>query len=276
MAVSPVLIAQTTPSPSDLPIGSDQKDAKAGQAAGLVTYKSRKDKTPPKPFSRLAVGGGVSLMGGNMQAAINVNRYMNIRGTGNYINYSVNNISVSGASLSGTVNFAAGGAGVDFYPFPRHGFRVSPGALFYNQNQIAATGVLTAGQSFTVNSTKYYSQTGNPLTLGANLGFDANKEAFTMTVGWGNMIPRNGGHWAFPFELGAAFTGVPSLATTSGGGVCTDQAQTQCSSVNGNTPIGTAFQSNLSAQVAKWKTDLNPLKYYPILSFGVTYNFKIR
>jgi len=35
-------------------------------------------------------------------------------------------------------------------------------------------------------------------------------------------------------------------------------------------------QANLQAQVAKYKNDLDPLKTYPIVSFGVAYNFRIR
>ena len=36
------------------------------------------------PFSHFALGGGISTMGINLQAAINVNRYINLRATGNY------------------------------------------------------------------------------------------------------------------------------------------------------------------------------------------------
>ena len=91
------------------------------------------------------------------------------------------------------------------------------------------------------------------------------------------MIPRKGGHWSFPFELGAAFTGSPSLNVGLTGWACIDQAQTECSDVsNTGNPVGAAVQSNLSAQVAKWKNDLDPLKVYPIFSFGVSYAFHIK
>ena len=54
--------------------------------------------------------------------------------------------------------------------------------------------------------------------MSANLGLNTRQQAFTMTTGWGNMIPRKrGGHVSFPFELGAAFTGVPTLAMTLSG-----------------------------------------------------------
>ena len=47
------------------------------------------------PFSRLALGGGVGAMGINMQVAVEANRYINIRGIGNYFTYSVNNATIN-------------------------------------------------------------------------------------------------------------------------------------------------------------------------------------
>ena len=212
-------------------------------------------------------------MGVNLQAAVNANRYMNVRGVGNFFNYSINNLTVNGFSANGTVNFAAGGVSLDVYPFPNHGFRLSPGALFYNQNRISALGSAAAGTSINVDGTKYFSDTSDPLSATANLGLNSRKEAFTMTTGWGNLISRRGGHWSFPFEVGAAFVGAPSLSVVAGGSACLDQAQTECSSITGSSQIATSFQSNLTTQVAKWKSDLSPFSYYPIVSFGVGYSF---
>jgi len=35
-------------------------------------------------------------------------------------------------------------------------------------------------------------------------------------------------------------------------------------------------QTNLQAQVNKYKSDLDPLKTFPIISFGVAYSFNLR
>jgi hypothetical protein len=40
--------------------------------------------------------------------------------------------------------------------------------------------------------------------------------------------------------------------------------------------VSADVQTNLQTQVAKWKSDLNPLRTYPIVSFGVAYAFHIR
>ena len=223
------------------------------------------------PFSRVAFGGGVSAMGINMQAAVIANRYLNIRGTGNLFNYSLNNINVNGMNVSGKLNFATAGTSVDFYPFPSHGFRISPGAMFYNQNQVSATVVAPGGTSFKLDDTTYYSSQANPVTGNGSIILNKQNPAFTITTGWGNMIPRRGGHWSFPFEIGAAFVGAPTvnMALTSGQ-VCTDPAGTiNCSNVVGDSQVTT----NLQAQVAKYQNDVNPFNIYPIVSTGVAFSF---
>jgi len=212
-------------------------------------------------------------MGVNLQMAVIANRYMNLRGTGNFFNYSINNVSVNGLQASGTLNFSSAGAAVDFYPFPNHGLRLSPGVLFLNRNQVAATVIAPGGTSFTLDGYTYYSSLANPVTGMAGLGLNTQNPAFTITTGWGNMIPRRGGHLSFPFEIGAAFIGSPSvnMALTSGQ-VCADPAGTLgCMDVVGNAQI----QSNLQAQRAKYQNDVNPFRFYPIVSTGIAYSFNL-
>lgn len=234
-------------------------------------------------FTHLALSGGISMEGINLQAATNINRYLNIRGVGNVFSYSVNNVKVggsggsNGANVSGNLKFASAGASLDYYPFPKHGFRLSPGAILYNQNKITASGAMAAGNSISLGGVKYYSEQATPMALDASLGLNTRQQAFSMTTGWGNMISRKGGHWSFPFELGAIFTGVPTLGMTISGSGCTNSADW---STNGascvNMATNSVAQSNINAQIAKYQNDLNPLQVCPIISFGVGYNFRIR
>jgi hypothetical protein len=239
-----------------------------------ATHSRTRPSYTSAPFSRMAFGGGVSAMGINLQAAVIANRYMNLRGVGNFFNYSINNISTNGLNVSGKLNFATAGASVDFFPFPNHGFRLSPGVLFYNQNQVTATMVAPGGTSFTLNDYTYYSSQANPVTGAGGVSLNKRSPAFTITTGWGNMIPRRGGHFSFPFEIGAAFVGSPAVnMALLSGQVCADpQGTVGCQNVVGNSQI----DSNLQAQVAKYQSDLNPLNIYPIFSFGVAYSFGLR
>jgi hypothetical protein len=277
LAASSVLFAQSTLSPSDLKLSASSQAVPSAQSSGRLSHRSKKPVTPLKPFSRLAVGGGVSLMGINMQAATNVNQHLNVRATGNYFNYNINNFSTNGFGVNGKANFATGGVALDYYPFPSHGFRLSPGVLFYNQNQVTANGVGTTGSDISLNDVKFYSQANNPLTFNGSLGLNTRKQSATLTTGWGNMIPRTGGHWSFPFEFGAAFTGVPTVNVALSGYACTNQADAPSGGASCvNMATNSFAQTNLTTQVNKWKSDLNPLQVYPILSFGVTYSFPIR
>ena len=237
----------------------------------------------PAPFSRLALSGGIGSAGINLQAAVEANRYINIRGIGNYFSYNVSNITIdnsggsAGIGVTGNLKFATGGVDLDLYPFPNHGFRLSPGAVFYNQNQVTATGIAAAGTSFTFGSQKYYSDTVDPLNIAASLNLNTRKTAFSMTTGWGNLISRRGGHWSFPFEFGAIFTGAPTLGLVPTGNACltaADAADNGPSCVNMST--NSTAQTNVAAEIAKYQKDLNQVPVYPIFSFGIGYNFKIR
>lgn len=232
------------------------------------------------PFSQLAFGAGLSPLGIQLQAATNISSHFNLRGTGNFFGYSTN-FTTNGINATAKLNLASAGTAVDVYPF-HVGWRISPGLLFYNQNQLTATADVAAGTSFKLNGATYYSANANaatgavPITGNAVLGLNTTKPAFTITTGWGNMIPRNG-HWSFPFEVGVAFIGAPSVNVNLSGWACYDQAQTQCTDISSPTnPIAQAIQGNLAAQVTKWTSDINPLKTYPILSGGVAYSFPIR
>ena len=222
----------------------------------------------------MAIGGGISTWGGNMKIAVIANRYMNLRGVGNYFTYSLNNVSLNGLNASGTLNFATAGASVDFYPFPNHGLRLSPGVMFYNHNQVASTVVAPGGTSFSLDGYTYYSSQANPVTGTAGLGLHTQNPAFTMTTGWGNMIPRRGSHLSFPVEIGAAFIGSPSVSMALlSGQVCEDpQGTIGCIDVVGNSQI----ESNLQAQQAKYQSDVNPFRFYPIFTAGMAYSFNLR
>jgi hypothetical protein len=274
LLAAPSVLAAQSPSFSSSQFALDPIIDGGGQAATSITNAP----IPPKAFSQLAFGAGISTMGINLQAATNVNRYTNIRFVGNVFQYTANNISAGGTdgakgfNIDAKVDLATAGVALDFYPLKSVALRFSPGVLFLNNNN--GSGAITSqpGASFTLNNTTYYTSTTNPVLGNASLGLNTTKPAFTLTTGWGNMIPRKGGHFSFPVELGVAFIGDPSinLALTSGQ-VCNAQGQ-NCVNVATDPDV----QANLQAQIAKYKNDLDPLKTFPIFSFGVAYNFHIR
>jgi len=275
-AVPLVMVAQTTYSPDQ--VNPQAAPPPQTRVKAINLYPTRIVSQIP-PLSRIAFGVGISPLGGQAQIATNINTHFNLRATGNYFPYSTN-FTVNGIDTTANLRMASAGASLDGFPF-RNGFRISAGALFYNLNRFSAAAAVPAGNSFTLNGTTFYSASPNsitgatPITGNALLNLHARKPAATATIGWGNMIPRDGGHWSVPFEVGVAYIGAPVLTVNLGGFVCLDQAQTQC--YNFATDPNTAnARADLSSQVTKWNSDISPFKFYPIVSVGVGYSFKIR
>lgn len=225
-----------------------------------------------RPLSRVSMGVGVSPLGIGLQASTNLSQHLNLRATGNVLGITENNISTNGFTIDAKLNFASAGASVDYYPFRTHGLRFSPGVLFYNQNEAHGTFLAQPGTSFTLNDYTFYASSTNPVMGVGSVALHHQSPSFTITTGWGNTIPRNGGHWSFPFEIGVAFIGSPDVNVAINSGQVCDSTGLNCVDVATDPTV----QANLQAQLVKYRNDLDPLKTYPIVSMGVAYSFRIR
>jgi hypothetical protein len=67
-------------------------------------------------------------------------------------------------------------------------------------------------------------------------------------------------------------TGVPNLSIALTSGQACDAQGLNCVNVATDPNV----QANLAAQVAKYKSDLNPFRFYPVISFGLAYSFNLR
>jgi hypothetical protein len=281
LALPLAMIAQSSPYSASFSAPSfDAADASPDGGGGQAASPGRMYSSSEGPLSRVAIGAGISPLGIQLQAATNLTSHLNVRASGSFFNYSTN-FNTSGIDSDAKLNLSSIRTSLDVYPF-RSGFRISPGVLFDNQNRITATTDVPAGTSFTLNGQTYYSANANaatgatPVVGSGVLGLNTNKTAFTATAGWGNMA-RGNGHWSIPLEVGVAFIGAPTVKVNLAGWACYDQAQTECNNISSpNNPIAIAIQSNLTSQVAKWTSDLNPLKTYPIFTTGLAYSFHIR
>jgi len=278
VAVPGAAIGQSSTSSFNL-IAPDS-DSDSGSGGGHAVTRATVAAPGSRPFSRFGFSVGLSPLGIGLQTAANITDHFNVRGTGNFFNYATT-FTTSGFTANANLNLASAGAALDYYPFHK-GFRLSPGLLFYNSNKLTANDTVAAGTSFTLNSETFYSANANtatgatPANGNATLGLNTTKPAFTITTGWGNIASRSGWRVSFPFEVGVAFTGAPSLNANLAGWACHDQAQTECTNLSSNNPIAVEVQNDLQAQIAKWNSDLNALKTYPILSLGVAYSFGAR
>src|SRR4051812_8963432 len=86
LAAPSVLLAQSFSSSQDL----IDTDAAAGNGNTSVTSTPATPAPAARPFSRIAFGGGIGLRGIQFSMTNNLNRYLNLRTSGNLFRYSTN------------------------------------------------------------------------------------------------------------------------------------------------------------------------------------------
>jgi hypothetical protein len=220
-----------------------------------------------RPFSSFAIGVKIGTGGAGLDVATPLSRKLNLRGSASFFSYNPN-LTEDGIAITGTLTLKTVNASLDFYPLGGS-FRISPGVTMYNGNHVTAIAAVPGGQTFTLDNTDYYSSAANPVTGTFDVAF-GNKEAPSLTIGWGNMIPRKSGqHWSVPFEIGFEYINVPTIALNLTGSVCQGSATTNCQPVQ-STP---AVQANVQGEQAELQSDISPLRFYPILSIGLSYKF---
>jgi hypothetical protein len=226
-------------------------------------------RTPPVAprsmfFSGFAVGVNAGVLGIGVESATTLSRHLNLRAGSHFLNLN-ESLSDSGVNYDANLHFRSAQASVDWFPWARS-FHLSPGALLWNGNRIAANAIIPGGESFTLNSTTYTSSTTDPVHGAGSLTFA--KAAPMLTAGWGNLLPRSGKHFSFPFEAGFAYVGDPKVNLSFAGTVCDGNGQ-YCQPI----PDDAAVQQNIAAEQARFTHDASYARFFPVLSSGISYRF---
>jgi len=235
-----------------------------------------------QPFSRIGIGADVSLLGIGIKEAIVLDQTFDARLMENFFGYSSGRFEIEGFNVNADLHLASAAASLDWYPFNSI-WRLSPGVMFYNGNQMSGKLDVVPGTSFSLNNQTFYSASPNPATGATPLAGNAllkmygHQTALTLAGGFGRFIPRSERHWSFPSEFGVVLIGAPTISVNTTGWVCEDFAQTRCSNLADPTStVAIAYNTQLKAQLHKWQNDLNKVKVYPIFSYSVVYSFDIR
>jgi len=218
----------------------------------------------PEGPRRLGLGVKISPLGIGGEAAVALTKRINVRGGGNVFSYS-HTFDKDGINYAGRLAFRSGEAHLDLFPFAE-GLHVGPGLLFYDGNNINAGAGVGAGRTFTLGGVSYSSGAANPVTGTGKLAF--NKAAPMVTIGFGNLIPRNRRRFSLTTEFGVAYMGIPKASLALQGTACTVPAV-----VCVNAATDAAVQSDVAAEVAKVNHNLSAAKIWPIASFGFGVNF---
>ena len=244
-----------------------QTDVATGSNGGgnaLPEAAEPAERRPGQPSSsKVGIGLKLSTLGAGIEAAIPLAARANLRSGVNFFQYN-RAITNDGIHYAAQLNFRSAEAHLDWYPFG--GFHVSPGVLFYNGNRLTANASVPGGQNFTLNGTAYQSDSTNPVTGTGKLDFV--KVSPSIMLGFGNLIPRSGRHYSFLFEVGGAYQGSARVALNLAGSVC-DTTGNFCRSVASDPTV----QANVLAQQQKIRNDINPYRFFPVISLGVGFNF---
>jgi len=212
--------------------------------------------------SHVGIGLKISTLGVGIEAALPLAARANLRAGANFFQYNRAIIN-DGIHYAGQLQFRSAEAHLDWFLFG--GFHVSPGVLFYNGNQLTANATVPGGQNFTLNGTAYQSSVTTPVIGTGKLDFV--KVSPSIMLGFGSLIPRSGRHYSFLFEFGGAYQGSARVALNLTGDVC-DTSGLNCVPTSNST-----VQANVLAQQQKIKNDINPYRFFPVVSIGFGFNF---
>jgi hypothetical protein len=222
---------------------------------------------PYRPFTRMGIEWHTGLGGVGMDVATPLAYKFNVRAGYDFFGYSTS-FQEQGADITATLQMRASHASVDWFPFGGR-FRLSPGLVFANNNQIHATAIIPSGSTVTLNGGNYVSSATDPLHGSGSVSFRKVSPGFTL--GFGDLIPRTKSHLSFPVEAGFYYVAQPKLAVAFSGSACDPNYPPSigCQSVNQDP----GFQSNLAAFIARNNHNLSYASFFPVFSVGFGYSF---
>lgn len=251
-----------------LPGGESSSSSEPTASAGIVAVppplqekNARRDSRRVLPFSRIAIGTRTGTLGLGGQIATPLMRNLNLRGGVDFFNFGYG-FAQDGANYNGQLHLKSGLVSLDYYPF-RFGFHISPGVLIF-KSRVAASLSVPGGNTFSLGDNDFTSSQSDPVSGSGSVVFSRSIMP-ALTLGFGNMIAREGRHWSVPFEIGAAYTGHYTSQLNLSGSACT---QGFCMSTS--SPM---IQQSVVEEQNSLNESMKHYQIYPIITTGVSYKF---
>ena len=207
------------------------------------------------PFSRVGIGVYAGLGGAGVDLVTPLAQKFNVRAGAEYSRYSTT-FQDQGAEVSAQLRMQSGHASLDWLPFGG-GFRLNPVLVFNDDNRARATALIPPAGTITLNGQDYVSSATDPLHGTGSIDF--RKVSPGLTLGWGNLVPRNRSRFSFPIEAGFYYVGQPGLQPAALGCEPVDQ--------------DAGFQQSLAQFIARNNHNLSYATFLPIFRFGFGYSF---
>ena len=208
-----------------------------------------KKEEPPIIRSGMGVSGKIGTLGYGGELYARISDSIVARAGLNAYSYKYNANS-SQLNYDFSVKLQTISAVADWYPFAGD-FRTSAG-LLYNNNKYSLAANPTGGNFIIGAGT--YSSTTQVASLNATMAF--NKIAPYFGLGWGNPVAKDKG-WGLVTDIGLLFQGNPIIDLT-----------VTCVSICAGT-----LQADAAAENAKLQNDFSGLKWWPVASIGISYQW---
>jgi hypothetical protein len=200
-------------------------------------------------FGIYGTAGTVGLGGG---IAASFNKYLGARiGYASY-EYTVDDLEESDLLLDGTLDLGGAQAFLDWHPFGG-GFRITAGAVENGELYAHAKPI---GGTYTINDVEYTADQIGEATGTAK--FDSISPY--LGIGFGHPLSVDG-RFAFTADFGVVFTGSPKVELTATCGAAV------------NTTVCAQIQSDVRAEQVNLQEDADDLKYWPVISIGLSFKF---
>ncbi len=218
----------------------------------------------PRPFHSLAVGLTFGTGGIGLELATPINTKLNLRGGAAFFGYHTS-FTQDTIPIDGTLHLSNIHAEVDYFPRARS-FHISPGVTFYDNTRFNANIFVPGNQVVNFNDQNYTSDPDDPIRGTALIQF-GRTVAPRLTIGYGNVIRHNTPHLTFPVEIGVEYIKTPTAVFNLTGSSCT--APGDCTPIQDDPET----EQNILEQQNEINSDIKPFRFFPILTFGVSYKF---
>jgi len=196
----------------------------------------------------IGLAAKIGTLGPGLEATIGIVEWLNLRAGGYYFRVRHGG-SVSDVEYDFDVKLASVPLLADLHPF-KNEFRIT-GGVIYNRNMADLDG--TPNKITKIGDIEY-----TPEQIGELSGsVRFNNWAPYIGLGYGNAVLDADKTWGFVFDIGVMWQGSPSIAL----------------SANGTLADNPIFQQNLAKQENDIQDDADVFRIYPVLSFGISYQF---
>lgn len=206
--------------------------------SGLANADSGRFAVSVKPINTLGLG---------VEGTARILPKLNARLGINYYRYTYDE-EEDDVDYDVDLNLFSGSALLDWHPFAGT-FRIS-GGLLLNKNELEMDA--RPNEPVEIGDQEYAaSEVG---TLSGDLDFRS--VAPYVGIGWGNAVGEDK-RWGFVCDLGIVYQGSPDADLEATGPIASDAT----------------FQADLAREEENLEDDFEFLKYYPVISFGISYKF---